>query len=318
MQRLSPSAAKRRWRLPPNPELAQSALKKRSSNESVTNATPSISAPNVRVTISKPKVGWQPADLGELWRYRELLWILAMRDVRVRYKQTALGVAWAIIQPFFSMILFTVVFAGMGKLSTDDFPPPVFYFCGMLPWQLFANALAQAGNSLVSNQNLITKVYFPRLVIPIAAVITGLIDFAIAFVVLIIIMAWYRVMPGPQVLLMPFFLMLALAASLAVGLWMSALNVEYRDVRYVIPFLTQFWFFATPVVYTSSTLTKQWKRAIVGINPMSGAVEGFRWCMLGGPTPGIMLGVSCVTITTLLIGGTFYFRRMEKTFADLI
>jgi lipopolysaccharide transport system permease protein len=294
------------------------ALANHSAKEPVNNVTSPISRLGLQVTITKPKVGWQPADLGELWRYRELLWILAMRDVRVRYKQTALGVTWAIIQPFFSMVLFTIVFAEMGKLSTDGIPPPVFYFCGMLPWQLFANSLSQAGNSLVSNQNLITKVYFPRLVIPIAAVITGLIDFAIAMVVLVLIMAWYRVVPGPQVLLMPFFLLLALAASLAVGLWLSALNVEYRDVRYVIPFLTQFWFFATPIVFTSSMIEKPWKRAIVGVNPMSGVVEGFRWCMLGKPAPGIMLGVSCITIAVLLVGGTFYFRRMEKTFADLV
>jgi lipopolysaccharide transport system permease protein len=286
--------------------------------KNVINSTSPSSSARLHVTVTKPKVGWQPADLGELWRYRELLWILALRDVRVRYKQTALGVAWAIIQPFFSMVVFTIFFAGMGKLPTDGVPPEVFYFCGMLPWQLFANSLSQAGNSLVSNQNLITKVYFPRLVIPIAAVITGLIDFAIAMVMLIVIMAWYQVMPGPQVLFLPFFILLAFAASLAVGLWLSALNVEYRDVRYVITFLTQFWFFITPIVIPSSMIEKPWKRAVVGLNPMSGVVEGFRWCMYGRPAPGIMLGVSCVTIAVLLVAGTFYFRRMEKTFADLI
>jgi lipopolysaccharide transport system permease protein len=197
-------------------------------------------------------------------------------------------------------------------------PGPVFYFAGMLPWLLFANSLSQAGNSLISNQNLITKVYFPRLVIPIAAVLTGVIDFAIGMLMLLVIMVWYHIVPGPQILLMPFFLLLTLAASLAVGLWLSALNVEYRDVRYVIPFLTNFWFFVTPVVIPSSMIAKPWKRAIFGLNPLSGVVDGFRWCMYGKPAPGIMLGVSCITITLLLIGGTFYFRRMEKTFADLV
>ncbi len=280
--------------------------------------TPAGTPASTRVTITRPKVGWQPADLRELWRYRELLWILAMRDVRVRYKQTALGVAWAVIQPLSAMVLFSIVFGGVGKLSTDGMPHPVFYFCGLLPWQLFSNSLSQAGNSLISNQNLITKVYFPRLVIPIAAVITGLIDFAIGFGVLALIMAWYRVMPGPQILLLPFFVLLALAASLAVGLWLSALNVEYRDVRYVIPFLTQFWLFATPIIIPSSEIKTPWKRAVVGLNPMSGVVEGFRWCMYGKPAPGILLATSVVTIGLLLIGGTFYFRRMEKTFADLV
>jgi lipopolysaccharide transport system permease protein len=289
-----------------------------SAKEHVSNVIFPTRSIKPQVTITKPTSGWQPTDLGELWRYRELLWILAMRDVRVRYKQTLLGVAWAIIQPFFSMVLFVILFSRIAKLSTDGMPPAVFYFCGMLPWQLFANALTQAGNSLISNQNLITKVYFPRLVIPIAAVITGLIDFALSLVVLAIIMAWYHVAPGPRFALFPFFVLLALAASLGVGLLLSALNVEYRDVRYVIPFLTNFWFWATPVVLPSSMFQKPWERAIVGINPMSGVVVGFRWCMGGNTPPGIMLGVSCITITLVLLGGTFYFRRMEKTFADLV
>ena len=272
----------------------------------------------MHVTVTKPKVGWQPADLGELWRYRELLWILAMRDIRVRYKQTALGVAWAVIQPLFSMILFNGIFNMVAKLPTDGAPGPVFYFSAMLPWLLFSNSLTQAGNSLITNQNLISKVYFPRLAIPIAAVITGLLDFAIGMVVLVVIMAWYHMVPGFQVLLFPFFLLLSLAASLGVGLWLSALNVEYRDVRYVIPFLAQFWFWATPVVIPSSMIVTPWKRAVYGLNPMSGVIEGFRWCMYGKPAPSAMLGVSCITIAALLVGGTFYFRRMEKTFADLI
>jgi lipopolysaccharide transport system permease protein len=284
----------------------------------VTTLAPSTNAPPLLVTVSKPTSGWQPADLKELWRYRELLWILAMRDVRVRYKQTVLGVAWAVIQPFFSTVLFTIIFSRVAKLPTDGLPAPIFYFCGMIPWLLFSNALTQAGNSLISNQNLITKVYFPRLVIPIAAVITGLVDFAITMVMLAILMAWYHVVPGLEVIFFPFFTLIALAASLAVGLWLSALNVEYRDVRYVIPFLTQFWFWATPVAIPSTMIDAGWKRTVYGINPMSGVVEGFRWCMTGKPAPGPMLGVSCITITALLITGTFYFRRMEKSFADLV
>jgi lipopolysaccharide transport system permease protein len=268
--------------------------------------------------LIRPKRGWQPVHLRELWHYRELLWILALRDIKVRYKQTLLGVAWAVIQPLFSTFIFTVLFAGFAKIPTDGVPPPVFYFCGMIPWQLFTNSLSQAGNSLVGNQHLITKVYFPRLVIPIAAVITGLIDFAICFGVLLILMLIYQVRPGPQMLALPLFVIMALAAALAVGFWLSALNVEYRDVRYVIPFLTQAWFFITPIFYSSDGVKNHLKRLLLGINPMSGVVEGFRWCMLGKPTPGPMLAVSALTIVALLIGGLFYFRRMEKTFADLV
>lgn len=276
------------------------------------------SDPHARRILLRPKTGWQAVNFVELWQYRGLLWILAMRDVKVRYKQAALGAAWAIIQPLANMLLFTIIFARLAKLPTGGVQPQLFYFTGMLPWQLFAYSLAQAGNSLISNQNLITKVYFPRLVIPIAAVITGLIDFAIAFGVLLIMMAWYHAVPGPQILLLPVFVLLAFLAALAVGLWLSALNVEFRDIRYVIPFLIQFWMFATPVVYPSDLIENPIKRMILGINPLSGVVEGFRWCILGKPTPGPMLIVSIATILVLLIGGLAYFRRMEKGFADLV
>jgi len=273
--------------------------------------------PQVRKLKLRPKVGWQPVDFAELWHYRELLWILALRDIRVRYKQTALGVAWALVQPLLQMVIFTILFAGNG-FPTDDVAAPLFYFGGMLPWLLFSNSLTNSGNSLVGNQNLITKVYFPRLVIPMAAVVTGLIDFAIALVVLAGMMAAYRVTPSPAIILLPLFILLAFAAALAVGLWLSALNVEYRDVRYVIPFLVQSWFFISLVIYPSSMVTKRWKRALLGMNPMSGVIEGFRWCMFGKPAPGPMLLVSVATIGVLLIGGFYYFRRMEKTFADLV
>jgi len=269
-----------------------------------------------RVTL-RPRHGWQALDLRELWQYRELLWILALRDVKVRYKQTVLGIAWAIIQPFCTMVVFTII-AGLGNLSTDNTPKPLFYFCGLLPWQLFANSLNNTGNSLVSNQYLITKVYFPRLVIPIASVITGLIDFAIAQAMLLLMMAWYGYPIGPQILLLPAFVALAFVASLGVGLWLSALNVEFRDVRAVIPFLTQFWLFSTPILYSSTAVTIPWKRVLLGLNPMSGVVEGFRWAMLGKPAPGPMLVVSVATVLVILVSGLFYFRRMERTFADRV
>ncbi|MGA3067187.1 MAG: ABC transporter permease [Tepidisphaeraceae bacterium] len=276
-----------------------------------------VSVSGIRYKLRR-QTGWRAIDFRELWHYRELLWILTVRDIKVRYKQTALGALWAVIQPFFSMIIFTIIFAKFAKMSTDGVQPQVFYFCGLLPWQLFATALTNAGNSLLGNQNLVTKVYFPRLVIPISAVITGLIDFAVAFAVLLVMMAYYHVAVSGAVVFMPVFVFLAFLAALGVGLWLSALNVEYRDVRYVIPFLTQFWLFATPVPYPSSLVPPGWKRTIFGLNPMSGVVEGFRWCMLGKPAPGPMLVVSTLTIVIVLVGGLYYFRRMERTFADLV
>jgi lipopolysaccharide transport system permease protein len=277
---------------------------------------PAASSAPGRITL-RPRHGWQPIDLRELWHYRELLWILALRDIKVRYKQTVLGAAWAIIQPLFTMVVFTII-SNLGNLSTDDTAKPLFYFCGLLPWQLFAGSLIGAGNSLVGNQHLITKVYFPRLVIPIASVLTGLIDFAIAQGVLLVMMAWYHQRIGPQVLLMPTFIALAFMASLGVGLWLSALNVEFRDVRYAIPFMTQLWMFCTPILYSSTAVTTPWKRLLLGLNPMSGVVEGFRWTMLGKPVPDLMFVVSVATILTMLVGGVFYFRRMERTFADRV
>lgn len=265
----------------------------------------------------RPKSGWQPIDFVELWHYRELLWILAKRDVQVRYKQTVLGILWAVIQPFSQMIVFTLLFAKNG-FSTDGIIPQVFYFSGSICWLLFASALTNAGNSLVANQNLITKVYFPRLVMPIAACVTSLVDFAISFLLLIVLMAWYHVVPTRAILLLPVFVILAVLASLSIGLWLSALNVQYRDVRYVLTFVVQFWFFATPVIYPASILKKHWERVVVALNPMSGVVEGFRWTLFGRSTPGFMIAVSVVAILLLLVGGLFYFRRMEKTFADFV
>ncbi len=281
-------------------------------------SSPTASTSRRPKIILRAKTGWQPVDIRELWEFRELLLILALRDIKVRYKQTVLGVAWAIIQPFFTMVVFTILFAGLGRLPTDGVRPEVFYYCGMLPWQLFATSMASAGISLLNSQNLITKTYFPRLFIPMASVVTGLIDFAIAFTVLLALMLWFRVAFHPQIVFLPVFVALGFFAAMAVGLWLSALSVEYRDVRYVIPFLTQFWMFATPIIYPSSIVKSEWKKMLLGLNPMSGVVEGFRWCMIGTPMSSREVVVSAVTIFLTLIGGAFYFRRMEKTFADLV
>jgi lipopolysaccharide transport system permease protein len=268
----------------------------------------------------RPKIGWQGIDFSELWRYRELLWILALRDIKVRYKQTALGAAWAVIQPFMLMIGFQL----LSSLTNPDVtaiqgvPKPIFYLTGLIIWQLFSGAMASAGNSLVGNQNLITKIYFPRLVMPIAAVVTGLVDFAVAAVMLGIMLLIYRVPIAPQIVFAPLFVALAFFAALAIGLWLSALNVEFRDVRYVIPFITQFGLFVTPLYVATDSVKSHWKQILFGLNPMSGIVEGFRWCVYGQPTPGPMLLVSICSISVLLIGGLFYFRRMEKSFADLV
>ena len=271
-------------------------------------------------TILRPRSGWQPIDFAELWHYRELLWILALRDIKVRYKQTALGATWAVIQPFMLMLGFLLIGSstGRGSAQIQGVPPPIFYFTGLIIWQLFSTAMSTASNSLVGNQNLITKIYFPRLVMPIAAVITGLVDFAIAAALLAVLMVIYRIPTVPQLVLAPLFVALAFFAALAVGLWMSALNVEYRDVRYVIPFVVQVGLFATPLYIATDSLNKPWKRVLFGVNPMSGVVEGFRWCVYGQPTPGRMLIVSILSVIVLLIGGLFYFRRLEKTFADLV
>jgi lipopolysaccharide transport system permease protein len=265
----------------------------------------------------RPKAGWQPIDFAELWHYRELLWILAKRDIQVRYKQTVLGILWAVIQPFAQMIVFTLLFAKNG-FSTGGIIPPLFYFSGSICWMLFASSLGNSGNSLTNNQHLITKVYFPRLVMPIASVLTAVVDFSISFLLLLAMMAWYHTVPTLHLLFVPVFVLLALLASLSIGLWLSALNVQYRDVRYVINFMVQFWFFITPVIYPSSIVKTHWKRILLGINPMSGVVEGFRWCLFGKPAPSIMTAVSVATILVLLVGGLFYFRRMEKTFADIV
>lgn len=265
-----------------------------------------------------PPNRWVPLQLSELWAYRELLYFLVWRDIKVRYKQTALGAAWAVMQPLFMMLVFSLFFGRLAKIPSDGIPYPVFTFCALIPWQLFANALSEASNSLIGNQNLITKVYFARLVIPIAAVVSGLVDFLIAFVILIGMMLFYGIVPGWAILTLPGFILLAVLTALAVGLWLSALNVQYRDVRYTMSFLVQFWLFATPVAYPSSIVPESW-RALYGINPMAGVVEGFRWALLGKSSPpSAMLFVSVFVVLVLLVGGLYYFRRMEQEFADVV
>jgi lipopolysaccharide transport system permease protein len=281
-------------------------------------------APDPAVVRIRPSRGWRALDLRELWRYRELLWFLAVRDIKLRYKQTVLGATWAIIQPLFTMIVFSVFFGKLGGIPSDGVPYPLFSLCALLPWQLFAYALTQSSNSVVSEQRLISKVYFPRLIVPLSSVLSGLVDFAIAFGLLLAMMGYYAVVgvyhgsPGWGLLALPLLVLFAVAAALAVGLWLATLNVQYRDFRYTIPFLTQFWMFASPVAYPSSLVPEQW-RPLYGLNPMAGVIEGFRWALLGKADPSWGLtAVSAAAVAILLVGGLFYFRRMETTFADVV
>lgn len=256
--------------------------------------------------------------LGELWAYRELLVFLAWRDVSVRYKQTLLGAAWAIIQPFLTMLVFSLFFGRLGKIPSDGVPYPIFAYAALLPWQYFANSLSGSADSLVGSANLLSKIYFPRLVIPIASVLPAVIDFALAFIILLVMMLFYGIVPTWNVIWLPVFLLLALITALGAGLWLSAMNVQYRDIRYTIPFITQFWMFASPVAYPSSLVPDQW-RPLYGLNPMAGVIEGFRWALLGTNTgPGPMIAISVVMGLGLLVSGALYFRRMEKTFADVV
>ena len=273
---------------------------------------------HVEVIRIEPSRGWVSLQLKELWAYRELLYFLIWRDVKVRYKQTALGVGWAVIQPVTTMIVFSVFFGRLGKIPSDGIPYPIFAYAALVPWTFFAQGMGQASNSLVGSANLIKKVYFPRLSVPIASVTSGIIDFSIAFVVLLGMMLYYGILPTLNVIWLPCLLVLTVVTSLGVSLWLSALNVQFRDVRHVLPFLIQLWFFATPVAYPSSLLSEPW-RTLYSLNPMVGVVEGFRWALLGTETaPGPMLIVSSLTALALLVGGAFYFRRLEKTFADVI
>jgi lipopolysaccharide transport system permease protein len=280
------------------------------------------------VSLAKPRIsqvmriqaskGWVSLKLRELWDYRELFYFLVWRDVKVRYKQTVLGTAWAIIQPLFTVLIFSLFFGRLAKVPSDGIPYPLFSITALVPWTFFSYGLNQSSNSLVGSANLITKVYFPRLAVPIASVLAGTVDFLLAFCVLLVMMFHYRVFPTRNVVFLPLLFLLTLTASLGVGLWLSALNVKFRDVRMVLPFLVQIWMFATPIAYPSSLLHEPW-RTVYGLNPMVGVVEGFRWALLGVKSPpGPMVVVSGAISILLLLGGLIYFRRMEKTFADLI
>ncbi|NEU71634.1 ABC transporter permease [Hassallia byssoidea VB512170] len=255
----------------------------------------------------------------DLWRYRELFYFLAWRDILVRYKQTAIGMAWALIRPFLTMVVFTVVFGNIAKLPSEGVPYPILVFAALLPWQFFSTALAECSNSLVSNANLISKVYFPRLIVPISAVIVSFVDFMVSGMILLGLMAWYNFVPSWRILTLPLFIGIAFAASIGVGLWLAALNVEYRDFRYIVPFIVQFGLYISPVGFSSNRVPEQW-RLLYSLNPMVGVIDGFRWAILGGTSkiymPGFMLSVGLVFF--LLISGIWYFRKMERTFADVI
>lgn len=270
--------------------------------------------------VYERKRGWAGLNLRELWSYRELLFFLTWRDVLVRYKQAVLGVAWAVLQPLLTMIVFTLVFnKGLGvKSSSADLPYAVFSFSGLLPWQFFAGALSRSGVSLVGNANLITKVYFPRLVIPFSAVLAGLVDLGISFVVLIILMAGYGIAPTWQIVFLPLFVLLAIATALAVSLWLSALNVLYRDVQYIIPFLVQLGMFVSPVIYSISDIPAGPLRVAFALNPMTGVIGGFRWALLGQQFPPGYMWISLAVVVVLLFGGLFYFKRVERVFADVV
>ncbi len=266
----------------------------------------------------EPSQGWVPVRLGELWEYRELLYFVTWRDIKVRYKQTVLGALWAIIQPFFTMVVFSLFFGKLARVPSDGIPYPIFSFAALVPWTFFANGVTNSSNSLVTGSNLIKKVYFPRLVVPIGSVLAGAVDFVLAFTVLLMMMLFYGIVPTANIVWLPLLLLLTFTTSLGVGLWFSALNVQFRDIRYTTPFLVQFWLFATPIAYASSMLPQPW-RTLYGINPMVGVVEGFRWALLGVETrPGPMILVSTLVSLGLLIGGAFYFRRLERTFAAVV
>ena len=274
-------------------------------------------APGDRVVVIQPTRSFVPLDLPELWRHRELLAFLVWRNIKVRYKQTTFGAAWAIFQPSTNMAVFSIVFGRLARIPSDDVPYPLFVFAGLVPWTYFANALVQAGNSLIEQERLITKVWFPRLLIPLSAVLGGLVDLGVASVMLAALMAFYGYGPTPALAAAPLFVLLAAATALAVGLWLSALNVQYRDVRYGTVFMVQLWLISTPVAYPSSLLSSRW-HALYGLNPMAGVVEGFRWALLGTNPPAPTIVVSALTVIVLLVGGLFYFRRMERTFADVV
>ncbi|NMC28748.1 MAG: ABC transporter permease [Pelolinea sp.] len=271
-----------------------------------------------RTIVIKPSTGWAALNLKDLWNYRELIYFFTWRDLKVRYKQTLLGASWAILQPVLTMVVFSVFFGGLAKVPSDGVPYPIFSYTALLPWTLFSKALQDASRSLVSSANIISKVYFPRLILPLSSTLAGLVDFLIAFTVLLLMMVFYGIHPTANLWLLPLLILLALVTAIGVSLWLSALNVMYRDVGHMLPFLSQFWMYITPIAYSSSIVPEKW-RFIYALNPMTGVVEGFRWSLLGtGEGPGITLLISSCIAVLITISGLFYFRRMERKFADLV
>jgi lipopolysaccharide transport system permease protein len=280
-------------------------------------STVTLVPPN-EITVIEPRKHGLAIDFRALWQYRELLYFLVWRDVKVRYKQTVLGVGWAILQPLLTMVVFSAVFGGFAKIPSDGVPYPIFAYVALLPWNYFAGAFSRSGQSLVNSANLITKVYFPRLIIPISAALAGLVDFAVAFVILLGMMLFYGIRPTPALWTLPLFILLALITALAVGLWLAALNVKYRDVGYIIPFLAQLWLYASPVAYPTSLVPERW-RLLFSLNPMAGVIDGFRWALLGTATlDWRVLAISCLIVVVILFSGLAYFNRTEEVFADVI
>ena len=280
-----------------------------------------VSRSEPRIVYLKPPSGWAALRLSDLWLYRELVFFMTWRDLKVRYKQTLLGASWAVLRPFLWMVVFSIFFGGFAKVSSDGVPYPLFSFAGLLPWELFATALGVGARSLVNNSNMITKVYFPRLILPLSSILAAVVDFVIAFAVMMGMMLYYRWPVSPYFWTLPLFLLLALVSALGVSLWLSALNVQYRDIGYITPFLTQFWLFVSPVVYPLSMITNPTLRYLMALNPMTGVIEGFRWALLGASqqqAPGLLLVVSSAVAVVLLVTGLFYFHRMERLFADMI
>lgn len=274
------------------------------------------SPPPHHIQIRPPKK-WVPIDFSELLNYRELLVSFMWRDIKIRYKQTVLGFLWAIIQPLFMMVIFTIIFGGFAKIPSDGIPYPLFSFAALLPWMLFSEGLTRSTMSMVSNANIMTKVYFPRLIMPVSGILSPLVDFAVSISILVIIMAFYGFVPTINVIFLPLFILLALATSLGVGLWLSALNVKYRDFQYTVPFIIQIWMYASPVVYPASIVPESLK-FLYSLNPLAGVIEGFRWALLGTAMPGAMILVSVGVVILLLVTGAFYFRRMEQYYADVV
>ncbi len=278
---------------------------------------PSLRAIGQAPVVVEPRKGLLALDLQGLWQYRELLYFLAWRDVKVRYKQTAIGAGWAIFQPLVTMVIFTVIFGNFAKIPSDGLPYPIFAFTALLPWNVFASALTRSSGSLVSEAHLISKVYFPRLIIPLAATVSGVLDFVIAFSILVGMMIWFGIAPTWGVLALPVFLLLALVTAVALGLWFAALNIRYRDVGHAIPFFTQLCMYASPVVYPVSLVPDRW-RLLYSLNPMAGVIEGFRWALLGKEGPDFrVMAVSAAVVLAVLFGGILYFRQTERTFADV-